>query len=154
MLMLINKKKCSSTHLRGISLIELLVFIVVVSIALIALVEVYRQVTLRNADPMIRVRALEATQSLLDEILSLKYDGATPTGGIPACDTTSAPVCNNTPDADMNDVDDYHNFNDQPYAGYNRSVTVTTNTNIKLIQVSTSTPTGETIVLAAQRANF
>lgn len=136
------------TH-RGVSLIELIVFIVVVSIALLALVGVYRQATTGNVDPIIRVRAMEAAQSKLDEILALKYADNTPTGGIPACT-----VCDDTPDDNMNDVDDYRGWSDEPYPGFDRSVTVTTADNIKLITVSVSTPNGETILLAAERANF
>ena len=135
----------------GVSLIEMIVFIVVVSIALLALVGVYRQATITNVDPIVRTQALEAAQSLLDEILSLKYSENTPTGGIPACTS-----CNDTPDSNMNDVDDYRDFDDAPYPGYIRSVTVETNAanTIKLITVSVTTPTGETILLAAERANF
>lgn len=135
----------------GVSLIEMIVFIVVVSIALLALMGVYRQATTNNVDPIIRMQALEAAQSLLDEILSLKYSEATPTGGIPAC-----MVCDDTPDTNMNDVDDYRNWSDTPYAGYTRAVTVETNAanTIKLITVRVATPAGETILLAAERANF
>ncbi|HCS64147.1 MAG TPA: MSHA biogenesis protein MshD [Cellvibrio sp.] len=137
----------------GVSLIEMVVFIVVVSIALLALVGVYRQATINNVDPIIRMQALEAAQSKLDEILSLKYDENTPTGGIPACT-----ACDNTPDGNMNDVDDYQGQteNNTPNTGFTRSVTITIDTvnMIKLIQVSVSTPTGETILLSAERANF
>lgn len=145
----------------GVSLIEMIVFIVIVSIALIPLINVYRQSITQNADPLIRLRGLEAAQSLLDEILALKYDENTPTGGIPACGSaqTGAVPCSTAlgTDGNFNDVDDYHNFNDSPYgpaAGYQRSVTVTRNNDIKLIQVSVTTPTGDIILLAAERANF
>lgn len=138
----------------GVSLIELIVFIVVVSIALLALVGIYRKATINNADPIIRMRALESAQSLLDEIISLRYDEATPTGGVPACPTVGANACNNLPDDNMNDVDDYHNFSDTPYPNYVRSVSVTTANNIKLITVSVTTPTNETFLLSAERANF
>ncbi len=134
----------------GVSLIEMVVFIVVVSIALLALVGVYRQATSKNADPLIRVRALEAAQSKLDEILSLKYDERTPTGGVPACT-----ACDNTPDANMNDVDDYNGKTDTSN-GFVRTVTVTTDTAamIKLIQVEVTAPSGDRVLLAVERANF
>jgi MSHA pilin protein MshD len=147
-----NKMRSHNAGERGVSLIEMIVFIVVVSIALLALVGVYRQATINNVDPIIRVQALETAQSLLDEILALKYAENTPTGGIPTCSP-----CDDTPDANMNDVDDYRNWSDSPLPGYIRSVTVDTDsstTNIKLITVSVTTPTGDTILLAAERANF
>lgn len=144
----------SKSFQKGVSLIELIVFIVVVSIALLALVGVYSQATINNADPIIRTRALESAQSLLDEIISLRYDEATPTGGVPACSTAGVSACTNSPDGNMNDVDDYHNFSDTPYPNYVRSVSVTTADNIKLITVSVTTPTNETFLLSAERANF
>ncbi|HWV15959.1 MAG TPA: MSHA biogenesis protein MshD [Cellvibrio sp.] len=141
---------------QGISIIELIVFIVVVGLASGALFKSYIFSAQHNADPMIQVRALEAVQSKLDEILALKYDENTPTGGIPACGSLDlgASVCTNTPDANMNDVDDYHGFSDSPYTGYTRSVTVVTAANQKLITVTVAGPSNVSISLAAYRANF
>lgn len=146
-----NKWQIHRIRESGVSLIEMIVFIIVVSIALLALVGVYRQATITNVDPIVRTRALESAQSLLDQILSLKYSESTPTGGIPACT-----ACNDIPDANMNDVDDYRNWSDNPYPGYARTVTVVTNAGntIKLITVTVTTPRGEIISLAAERANF
>lgn len=156
MRMLIKLNHAKRARVKGVSLIEMIVFIVVISIALVALVNVYRQAMVRNADPLIRVRAIEAAQSKLDEILSLQYDENTPVGGVPPCGSTytGAIACNNTPDANLNDVDDYNGRTDTPYPGYNRNVTVVANNNIKLITVSVTTPSGETIRLAVERANF
>lgn len=146
----------SRMHSLGVSLIEMVVFIVIVSIALLALVGVYRQATAQNADPLIRVRALEAAQAKMDEVMALKYDENTPTGGIPACSSahSGAAVCGNAKEMDFDDVDDFNGETDVPYPGYSRTVTVTTNSNIKLISVSVATPRGETLRLVAERANF
>jgi MSHA pilin protein MshD len=112
-------------------------------------------------DPVIKVRALEAVQSKLDEILALKYDAMTPTGGIPACNSSGsgALVCNNTTDADMNDVDDFNGFSDTPYTGYLRTVTVTpvtitTANDQKLITVTVTAPLNFSVALSAYKANF
>lgn len=140
---------------RGVSLIELIVFIVVVSIALTALLAVYIQSSSNSVDPIIRVRLVEAAQSKLDEIIALKYDAATPSGGIPACDSTQSTLsCTNTPDADMDDVDDFHNATDAPFPNYQRQVTVTTEASRKRITVTVSAPDGQTLTLAAYRYNF
>lgn len=138
----------------GVSLIELIVFLVVVAIASTALFKTYTYGLVNNADPIIKVRALELAQARLDEVMALKYDANTPTGGIPACGSTGAPACNNTPDADMNDVDDFHNISDTPYTGYTRTVTVVTANNMKLITVTVAAPKSMSIRLAAFRANF
>ncbi len=140
----------------GVSLIELLFFIVVVAIASGGLIQVYNYSLTHNVDPIIKVRALEAVQSKLDEILALKYDANTPTGGIPACSSTGvgALVCNNTPDADMNDVDDFNGFSDTPYTGYVRTVIVATAGNEKLITVTVSAPLNFSVALSVYKANF
>jgi MSHA pilin protein MshD len=147
--MRINPFLKNSVLQTGVTLVELIVFIVVVSIALLALTNVFNQAAMSNVDPLIRIRALEAAQSKLDEIIALKYDEATPTGGIPACS-----LCTNTPDSNYNDVDDFHGWSDTPYTGYSRSVTVTTNSNIKIISVTVNAPSGVSLTLAAERANF
>jgi MSHA pilin protein MshD len=139
---------------RGVSLIELVVFLIVVGIASSSLFAAYNYGLMHNADPLIQVRALELAQARLDEILALKYDANTPTGGIPACGSTGGPACNNLPDADMNDVDDYNNVSDTPYTGYARTVTVATASNQKLITVTVTAPKGWSVTLAAFRANF
>ncbi len=145
----------------GVSLLELIFFIVVVGIASGALIKAYNYSLIHNVDPIIKLRALEAVQSKLDEILALKFDANTPTGGIPACSSTgsSALGCNNTPDADMNDVDDFDGFTDTPYAGYTRSVsvipvTVSTPNDQKLITVTVTAPLNFSVTLAAYKANF
>lgn len=138
----------------GVSLIELVVFLIVVGIASSALFTIYNYGLMHNADPIVQVRALELAQSRLDEILALKYDANTPTGGVPACGSTGGSACNNAPDADMNDVDDYNNISDTPYTGYSRNVTVTTASNLKLITVTVTAPKSWSVTLAAYRANF
>jgi MSHA pilin protein MshD len=164
------KKKCE----RGVSLIELIVFIIVVGIASSALFATYNYSLVHNTNPIIQVRALELAQARLDEILALKYDENTPTGGVPACGSTGvgAVACNNTPDGNRNDVDDFNNVSDTPYSiivrgvtyNYVRNVTVVTNGNLKLITVTVSTPPNFSVIvpappnfsvtLAAEKANF
>lgn len=161
--MRINFLKCRAKKQlqKGVSLIEMIVFIIVVGIASSALFAVYNYSLMHNTDPLIQVRALELAQAKLDEILALKYDANTPTGGIPACDTPIGVACNNSPDSNMNDVDDFDGASDTPYTGYNRRVTVTTANNLKLITVTVTGPITATtaavnwsVTLAAYKANF
>jgi len=149
---------------RGVSLIELIVFIIVVGIASSALFATYNYSLVHNTDPIIQVRALELAQARLDEVLALKYDENTPTGGVPACGSTGvgAMACTNMPDGNRNDVDDFNNVSDTPYSTtvrgviyeYVRNVTVATNGNIKLITVTVSAPRNFSVTLAAEKANF
>lgn len=54
--------------LRGISLIELIMFIVIVSVALAGILLVMNQVTRGSADPLIHKQALAIAESLLEEV--------------------------------------------------------------------------------------
>jgi len=153
---------------RGFTLIEMVVFLVVVATASTALFKVYNYSLINQGDPLIRVRAVELAQARLDEVLALKYDESTPTGGIPACSsgsivpgstggaaTATAPVaCTNTPDGNMNDVDDYNGVSDTPVTGYTRTVTVATSGNLKTVTVVVDGPKNVSWTMSAIRANF
>lgn len=65
----------------GISLIELVIFIVILSVALTGITLIYINTTRYSADPMVRIRSIELAQSTLEEILLKAYDDATPVGG-------------------------------------------------------------------------
>jgi MSHA pilin protein MshD len=60
----------------GISLIELIVFIVIVGIALAGITLVMQQTTGRSADTMLRKQALTAAESLLEEIEAHSFYGS------------------------------------------------------------------------------
>lgn len=53
---------------RGISLVELIMFIVIVSVALTGILLVMNQVTRNSADPLIHKQAMAIAESLLEEI--------------------------------------------------------------------------------------
>ena len=61
------------TDERGLSLIELLVFIVVVGIAVTGVLSVYSLNARSSADPMVRKQALAIAESLLEEVLAKPY---------------------------------------------------------------------------------
>ncbi len=145
----------------GVTLIETIVFLVVVSIALVALVRVYTFAVSNSVDPVVRTRALELAQAQLDEILARKFDEATPTGGVPACNTLTGPLCIGiTPDADYDDVGDYHGFvnSSDPYHTLTVSVTETTvgtpPAQARLISVTSTIPGGDSLVLSVYKTNF
>lgn len=62
----------------GLSLIELLLFIVVVSIALAALLKVFVTATTSSADPMIRRQQLAIAESLLREVELMNFTWCDP----------------------------------------------------------------------------
>jgi MSHA pilin protein MshD len=53
---------------RGLTLIELIIFMVVVSIGIVGVLLLFTQLTKQSADPLIRKQALAVAQSLMDEI--------------------------------------------------------------------------------------
>jgi MSHA pilin protein MshD len=71
------------TKERGLSLVELLVFIVVVGIAVTGVLSVYSQNARTSADPVVRKQAAAVAESLLDEVLAKPYT---------YCDTDDANV--------------------------------------------------------------
>lgn len=140
----------------GVSLLEMIVFIVVVSIALGTLLSVYSQSARSNVDPIIRLRLLEAAQSRLDEVIALKYDAATPTSGVPACGSTNGVACTgNVDNGRLNNVSDYNGLPpDFPYPNYSRQVVVATEGDRKRITVTVTAPDGQSLALSAYRYNF
>ena len=58
---------------RGLTLIELVLFITVVSAALAGVLSVFVQTTLRSADPMQRRQALAIAESLLEEVQLMPF---------------------------------------------------------------------------------
>ncbi len=88
---------------RGISLIELIIFIVIISIALTGILLVMNQVTRHSADPLIRKQAIAAAESLLEEIEL--QDFSMPSGVVATSGTVDA--SNRT--AGYHIISDYHN---------------------------------------------
>ncbi len=80
---------------RGFTLIELIIFIVAVSVGLAGILLVKDTVVKSSADPMVRKQAMVLAESILEEIVQKEY--ADPDG-----------VSGETTRATMDDVDDYH----------------------------------------------
>ena len=97
---------------RGVTLVELVISIVVLSIAMVALMNAFSVSMSSSGDPLWRNKTLKLAQLYLDEILAKRYDENTPLGGLPF---VVSPSCSGLgPDsgeanrADFDDVDDYH----------------------------------------------
>ena len=119
------------TYQKGISLIELVIFIVILSVALTGITLIYINTTRYSADPVVRIRSIELAQSTLEEILLKAYDHNTPVGGgcVQFTANSNCPAVGSNPTAETeasglvaeeadrttyNDVDDYNN---QLYCG-------------------------------------
>ncbi len=148
---------------RGFSLIETIVFIVIVSIGLGATLLVFNQSVVQSVDPAVRVKALARAQALMDVILARKFDENTPTGGVPACDSTDGVACAGiVADADYDDVGDYNGFVDSSDPLYPVSVNVVSagseiglvDSAARRIDIGVSMPDGNALLLSAYKVNF
>ena len=70
---------CTNKRQTGISLVELIMFIVIVSIALAGVIGVLNMNTSHSADPMVRKQAMAIAESLLEEIEHKEF--SKPAGG-------------------------------------------------------------------------
>lgn len=61
------------TAQRGVTLIELVIFIVVVSIAVVGLLQIFTHTTASSADPQLRKQALAIAEAMLDEIEGARF---------------------------------------------------------------------------------
>ena len=173
--------KCSTFDVRcstpsrqnGFTLIEMVVFLVVVSLGLAALMAAYNQSVTNSVDPIVRTKLPELAQSQLDAVMARKYAEETPTGAIPACGSaeTGAPAtCSFGLDSGeslsdpttLDDVDDFNNYS-ATVNGYTATVTVVSagtelgladNSHARRISVTATAPGGEAITLSGYRANF
>jgi MSHA pilin protein MshD len=87
----------NSRHQKGFTLIELIIFIVVVGAGLAGILAVSSTSIKSSADPLERKQALAIAESLLEEIVQKEY--ANPTGGYSGASR-----------ALFDDVDDYNNY--------------------------------------------
>ena len=153
-----NSKTHSNAH--GFTLIELIVSMVVLSVALVGVLSVINYTTAHSADPVLRQQAIAIAEAYMEEITLKSYAD---------------------PDADgeasrdlFDDVDDYNNLPDTDVRGptgnaisgltaYSVSVIVGSPVGYgpagalvpgKRIAVTVTTPAGESLTLAGYRADF
>lgn len=158
---------------RGATLVELVMTIVIISVAIAGVVGAFALITGRSADPLNQTRAVELAQLYMDEIITKKYDDSVPQGGTPkytgACTIGSDGTETR---GTYDDVDDYHDTTDSPprnaeeavdgYDSFAVNVTVACagdevglpDAEAKRIDLTITTPGGQTFSFSAYRANF
>lgn len=122
--MLVPRQRQTSGCAAGFTLVELLVFIVVVAVGLTGTVLVINRSVLLAPEALMRTRAMELAQAYLDEITTKRYDENTGQGGVPRCSSVDpgsqpcTPAGSLGPEgesrATYDDVDDYHGTDDRP----------------------------------------
>ena len=148
----------------GFTLIELIIFIVVVSAGLAGILSVMNTVVKSSADPMVRKQAMALADSILEEILLKSYcdPDTVDTSTSPAtCGANTVESGRNTYD----DVDDYNRltqtaFTDLPteLSGYVISITVAAPASLSGVTMKKVTVTisrgSESISMSGYRANY
>ena len=111
----------SSSRQRGLSLVEVVIFIVVLGIGLAGMAVIYNQLTLASVDPVVRKQAVAIARSLMEEIQLRPFtycdpdDAAVFTAANPAgCSDqevigTEGPETRYGPTA-FDNASDYHDF--------------------------------------------
>jgi MSHA pilin protein MshD len=144
---------------RGFSLVELVVFIVVVGVGLAGVLAVLNLATQKSADPMVRKQALMIAEQMLEEIALQPFG-------------PNAGSCTYATRANCDDVDDYNGFSSSTIldltgapvsglSGYSLAVTVSPtadlapvpNTDARRITV-TVTGRGESVTLVGYRTRY
>lgn len=112
---------------RGFSIIEVIVTIVIISIALTAAIASWGNIAKHSSDVMWQTRVSYLGQAYLEEILSRRYDETTPVGGSPICNPCTAEVSFGPEGSETretyDDVDDYHGLNENAVGLFNAVVT-------------------------------
>lgn len=163
--------------MHGFTLIELVVGITLVAIAATLLVNLVVPAWRQSAEPLVQQRAASLAQSLMDEILSKRYDETTPEGGVPRCTTCTGSLGAESGEtrATFDDVDDYNAYcgdNDvidangnviNSYLSYRMSICVSYDSgynggnagpDAKRITVTITPSANVPIIFTAYRANF
>jgi len=166
---------------KGISLIETVIAIVIISIAITGILTVFYNNAINGTKPALEIKAIELGQGLMDEIMFKRWDEDSPLGGgqIPLS-LANIGTEGETVRQNFDDLDDYNNYSDgtgsEPlkdsrgieltgFTGFSRSVTVTfskpTGTasslgvnNYKKITIRVTIPTGDSFVFTGTKTNI
>ena len=128
-----NRLRTDAKQQRGVSLVELIMFIVIISVALAGILGVMNKVTGHSADTLVRKQSLAIAESLLEEIELMPYTYCDPNdpllttadpnnvqggGAIPCTAGLSQDVLGPVPNTEtrystadpFDNVGDYHGF--------------------------------------------
>ena len=103
---------------RGLTLIELIMFIIVITVGLVGVLTVMNVTARSSADPVIRKQALAVAEAMMEEVLSKDYQNdpadAVNASAVLGCTPNTATLCRPNTLLDRqnyNDVDDFINWN-------------------------------------------
>jgi len=162
----------------GATLVELIITIVIISIALAGTIVAFSNVVGRSSDTLFQSRAIALAQAYLDEIMAQPFDRDTPEGGVPAYTDPCRVTGGSAADRDtFRSVDQYDDLTFSPpqlatgaiseggYDDFTVSISVSCvdpatelgNADIeqaKRIDLTISSPGNQSAVFSAYRSNF
>lgn len=150
-------------HQRGFTLIELIIFIVILGIGIASILGVFTASVKNSADPLVRKQALSIAESMLEEIMLKEYkDPNGGTNGVSTC--LLGPLSNRSLWPDVcsyngyasTGVKDVQGNNIAALSGYNVAVAVTllvplNGQNLQVIKVTVTDTQGIPVSLTARR---
>lgn len=163
---------------RGATLVELVITIVIISVAIAGVVGAFSLIVGRSADPLDQSRAVALSQLYMDEILTKRYADGAPVGGGGVASAADADCGALGPEgesrATFDDVDDYQSITNavpensegadlNGYSGFRVSVSVQcdgtaigfgSDYEAKRIDITITDPSGNTYLFSAYRGNF
>ena len=167
---------------RGVTLVELIVTMMLISIAVLAISNTLSFALSRQSDGMYQIKSIALAKAYLEEIGARRYDETTPVGGVPPCSpsTTACSALGNDGEArsQFDDVDDYDGLDESPpldaqgnprtgYPGYRVQISVAyanaaqiaafnldDATDAKLITVTVTPPGSSPVDFPVLRTNF
>ncbi len=148
----------------GFSLIEAILFIVVVSVALAAVLQAFNQAAVASADPVLRRQSLAIAQSLLDEISFKAFSPPSPGGFAGPYNAATRSQFDAVPDYNgltLNGISDLSGTALAGLAGYTARISVAAAAFGSVpaaagwrITVTVTDPAGRQIALDGYRANY
>lgn len=166
----------------GFTLIETIIVIVLVGAMMAGMTSLFMNNVGNSHRPFLRQRALAVANAFMDEIQHKRWNEATPVGGgcvnsgvsCPTGPAITAIGADGEARSAYDDIDDYHGLNQSPpqdsagvdmpgYAGFTVAVSVAqpagawnaiAAADVRLITVSVTSPSNETIAISAYRVNF
>lgn len=162
--------KCSPQ--RGVTLIELILTIVITSVAVAGVLGAFSLVTGRSADPLLQSRATALGQLYMDEIMARYYNPETSIGGVPKEDGCVIQSGASENRDQFRSVDQYDGLEDPPefvasefgeqYSGFSVQVEVQCagdevglrEDDAKRIDITVTDPRDRETVISAYRGNF
>lgn len=156
---------------RGLTLIELIVFIIIVSVGIAGILSVMNVVVRSSADPLVSKQAAAMAEAILEEVMTKDYAANA------GYDTSVAANCAAPDRALCDDIGDYACFNGSTVAktidgsetlgsaaiaglaGYTATVVVAaeaavTGANMRRITVTVTNPAGEPFSLSGYKASY